>query len=497
MISKRLFASAFLAVALLGPASGWSQGSAPTAKVKQGQLQGESANGVNVFKGVPFAAPPVGDLRWREPKPAAAWTGVRQATTFSPACNQAEDCLYLNVYQPAQAKPGGKLPVMVWIHGGAFINGSGANYDGTNFAKRGVVVVTVNYRLGRLGFFSHPALASQGGLMGNWGLMDQVQALRWVNQNIEAFGGDPKNVTIFGESAGAISVNLLMLAPQARGLFHKAISESGFTRREMRPLTGSGAMMSSDDVGVAFGQKNGVQGTDASAAKALRAIPFTVLAADPPGVGAPDQPGPIIDGKLVKELIIDGFKAGRQAKVPYIIGGNSDEASLYRRSTKPEEVFAQVKDKPGFLAAFDPDKSGDVNRIVARLITDQRISEPDRAAARVHSAQGAPTFVYHFSYVPQAQRATALGAPHGGEIAYVFNSPRQGGFDADGQKVAEAMNAYWAQFAKTGDPDSAGGPRWPKFDAANEPLVEFGNGTVAVQNHFHKPRLDWVEASLK
>ena len=243
----------------------------PIVKVRQGEAQGIAADGVAVFKGLPFAAPPVGNLRWREPQLPAKWTGVRAANTFSATCAQAEDCLYLNVYEPADAKRGAKLPVMVWIHGGAFLFGSGSAYDGSQFARQGVIVVTVNYRLGRAGWFAHPALTAENprGLLGNYGLMDQIAALNWVTDNIKEFGGNPKNVTIFGESAGAISVNYLMLAPQAKRLFNKALSESGFGRLAARPIS------SVEQNGVTFAEKAGVHGSDAAAAKALRALPWT------------------------------------------------------------------------------------------------------------------------------------------------------------------------------------------------------------------------------
>jgi para-nitrobenzyl esterase len=510
MFSRRILTGAVAALCLLGagqvqgqpPATAAGRGGQPPAPApltqggpiittKLGQLQGGSVEGVNAYRGIPFAAPPVGDLRWRDPRPAASWSGIRAATSYSPACNQAEDCLYLNVWTPPDAKAGAKLPVLVWIHGGAFINGSGAGVDGTSFAKKGVVVVSVNYRLGRMGFFAHPALTAEGGVA-NYGLADNVAALKWINQNIGAFGGDPGNVTISGESAGAILVNLLMLAPQAQGTFHKAIAQSGFGRRVLNPVRAASGR-SGEQIGLAFAQSAGVNGADAAAAKALRALPFTAFA-NPPGVGQPDQPSPMIDGKWVAGGILDGFKAGREAKVPYLVGGNSNEASLYRSVMKTEDEFAKIMDrKDAFLAAFDPEKSGNAERIVARYVTDQRISEPDRALAREHSKR-APTFVYHFSYVPQAQRATALGAPHGGEISYAFNTLR-GTPDEEGKAVAATMNAYWAAFAKAGDPGSAGGPRWLKFDAANEPLIEFpSSGTPIPRTHFNKQRLDWVEA---
>jgi para-nitrobenzyl esterase len=498
--------SALVATAcMLASGGAWSQGADPTlVRTSQGQLKGSAADGVAVFKGIPFAAPPIGDLRWREPKPAAKWDGVRQATAFGPACNQAEDCLYLNVWKPADSKPGAKLPVLVWIPGGAFIVGSGAAVDGGEFAKQGVIVVSINYRLGYLGFFAHPALTKENaGLLGNYGIQDEVEALHWVQANIGAFGGDPKNVTIAGESAGAISVSLLMLAPQARGLFAKGIAESTFVRRYWRPLHSDDGSFNAEQIGYAFARKNGVTTVDSATAKTLRALPFSAFA-NPPGTAQPDQPSPMIDGKLIASNIYDGFKSGRQVKAPYMVGGNSDEASLYRSLTKTANEYAGIsQNRDAMLAAFDPEKSGNADRTVSRLITDFRISEGDRAVARLH-AKVAPTFVYHFSYTPVAGRAASFGAPHGGEIIYAFNTvktPPAGGRagppDAEGIAIAQSMNRYWAAFAKTGDPGSAGGPKWSRFDAKDEALMELGDGGMPVaQTHFHKARLDWIEQNL-
>jgi para-nitrobenzyl esterase len=466
----------------------------PIVKVRQGEAQGIVAEGVTVFKGLPFAAPPVGDSRWREPQLPAKWSGVRAANAFSSTCMQAEDCLYLNLYEPADAKRDAKLPVMVWIHGGAFLFGSGSAYDGSQFARQGVIVVTVNYRLGRAGWFAHPALSAENpkGLLGNYGLMDQIAALNWVTDNIKEFGGNPKNVTIFGESAGAISVNYLMLAPQAKGLFSKALSESGFGRLAARPIS------SVEQNGVTFAEKAGVHGSDAAAAKALRALPWTELTANVAGVGAAEQILPMADGKMITGSAADGFATGKEAHVPYLLGGNSDEASLTRRGLNAAERLASIQQRrEAFIAAYDPDNTGDADRIIARLVTDSSISEPDRDLARLHARHGNATYVYHFSYTPAAQRATLFGLAHGGELAYVFNTPRTTPFDDEGKAVAGAANRYWAQFAKTGDPDSAGGPPWPKFDSADEYVMEFpASGVPLAAKHFHKTRLDWVEAGL-
>ena len=465
----------------------------PIVRVRQGQLQGTVADGVMVFKAVPFAAAPVGDLRWRAPRPAPKWSGVRPASAFSATCAQAEDCLYLNVYEPADARSSAKLPVMVWIHGGAFVFGSGSNYDGTHFALQNVVVVTINYRLGRAGWFAHPALTAENprGPLGNYGLMDQIAALEWVKDNIKAFGGDPKNVTVFGESAGAISINYLMLAKQAHGLFNKALSESGFGRIEAKPI---GAIEQSD---ATWAEKASVHGSDAAAAKALRAISWSDLMSANPAIGSDNQILPMIDGKLIVGTVAEGFAKGNEARVPYLLGGNSDEASLTRRGLNASERLAAIQNRRAeLLAAYDPDDTGDADRIMAKLITDRTISEPDRDLARLHTQHGSPTYLYHFSYTPVAQRASLFGLPHGGELPYVFNTPRGAGFDDEGKAISLAANKYWAQFSKTGDPDSAGGMKWPKFDLQDEALLEFpANGVPVVQSHFHKARLDWVEGS--
>jgi para-nitrobenzyl esterase len=495
------------------PAAPTPELSGTVVKTKQGTVQGFVANDVAVFRGLPFAAAPVGDLRWREPAPPAKWQGTRAANAYGSSCQASEDCLYLNIYEPKDASANSKLPVMVWIHGGAFIFGSGQQYDGTQFAKQGVIVVTVNYRLGRAGWFAHPALTAEElgsrfrgndaagasrRLLGNYGLMDQVAALKWVRDNIAAFGGDPKNVTIFGESAGAISVNYLMLAPQAKHLFVRAIAESGFGRLAAMPLHTTDGTRSVENIGSDFATKNGIAGNDAAAAKALRALTFAQLTAGVGGVGSADQTLPLADGKMITGSAYEGFAKGAELEIPYLVGGNSDEASLTRRGMNASERLAAITNRRDeFLAAFAPDKASDADRTMARLVTDVSISEPDRALARLHSKR-APTYVYHFSYVPAANRAAMFGLPHGGEIGYVFNTPRaNSAFDDEGKAIAGAANRYWAQFGKNGDPGKAGGPTWPKFDTADEALLEFPAGGVpTVQKHFHKDRLDWVEASL-
>jgi para-nitrobenzyl esterase len=508
--SRHLLAAA-LGVAGLVATSGasWSQApaktaaasasAAPVVRIRQGELRGAEAGDVATFLGVPYAAPPVGDLRWRAPKQAASWTGARDATKPGATCFAAEDCLFLNVTKPAAAKPGAKLPVMVWIHGGSFtggsgMNGFGANHDGTEFAKKGIVTVTINYRLGRAGWFAHPALTKEAGAepTANYGIMDQIAALKWVQANIASFGGDPKNVTIFGESAGGIAVSYLMLAPQARGLFAKAIQESGFGRSQ--PAT----LAVAEGYGKRVSDQNGNKGDGPEAAAALRKLPIIGPAADkafPPSSGRSDvtRPYVIIDGKLVRETVAEGFAKGHEAKVPYIAGGNSNEASLYRPAANDLDAITDRRE--ALMAAFDPDRKGNKLQIINDLVTVQRITEPDRNLARKHSKNGAPTWNYYFSYVTPAQRATSLGAGHVTEVKYVFNGPGQNTIPED-WATGQAMNAYWAAFAKYGDPGAAGGVVWPKYDPATEVFLEFANDGVHAREHHMKARLDYVEQAL-
>ena len=512
MTARRIFATCLALGALALSTPTWSQQPAPgrgggggrgaagpviptdpssVVSLRQGQVKGVAIPGVETFLGIPYAAPPVGDLRWRPTQAAKGWSGVRDASKPGSNCGGAnEDCLYLNVTRPADARPGAKLPVMVWIHGGSFTGGSstngfGANHDGTEFAKKGVITVTINYRLGRAGWFAHPALAKEG-RTGNYGLMDQIAALKWVRDNIASFGGNPGNVTIFGESAGAMSVGYLMLDPEARGLFHKAISESGFGRNIPTPLKVA------QDYAVAAATKAGVTGDNAAAAAALRKLPLTAF---PASTGLTDlsRPYPILDGHDIQWAVADGFAANKEAKVPFITGGNSNEASLFRPAAADLDKITERKEV--LLAAYDPSRGGNKLQIINDLVTDQRVTEPDRNLARLHTKHGQPTWNYYFSYLPAATRQTALGAVHVAEIKYVFNGPGQN-TDPQDWATAASMNAYWAAFAKYGDPGAAGGPAWPKYDPASESRIEFSHGGPAVRQKFAQSRLDYVEQSL-
>lgn len=488
-------------------------GPAPVVRIETGALSGVRAAEVDSYKGIPFASPPIGPLRWRAPEPPVAWGGVRDASAFGPSCLQptdfgpppgamSEDCLTVNVWTPVARSPGAKLPVMVWIYGGAFVYGTSALpfYDGTAFARRGVVLVSFNYRLGRLGFFAHPALDGDGPAA-DYGLMDQIAALKWVRANIAAFGGDSSNVTIFGESAGAMSVNALMAAPSAAGLFQKAISESGFARAEGRALR-SGPGGGAEAQGLAFAETLGIRGPGPDAAKALRAVPASALNGPYGSLSSPDHPSLIVDGVLLPTSPAKAFETGRIARVPYLVGGNSWEASLFPSAkTNPDQTIAAAGfSRAEALSLF----AGGVGSPAEALETDVTITEPARFAARRMAALGEPAFLYHFAYVPASDRAETPGAAHGAEIPFVFGAMPRAPFTWRGRThlaatpqdlaISDAMQAYWTAFARTGDPGAAGGPAWPRIDAGGDPELAVGADGVRIVTGFLKARLDRIEA---
>jgi len=489
-------------------------------KTDTGRVKGAVREGVVSFKGIPFAAPPVGDLRWRPPQPPKAWKGVRPASEYGPDCMQkpfpgdaaplgvtpAEDCLYVNVWAPA-AGNAGKLPVMVWIYGGGFVNGgsSPAVYDGSQFAKRGVVFVSFNYRLGRFGFFGHPALTKENpaGPLGNYGYMDQIAALQWVKRNIHAFGGDPGNVTIFGESAGGGSVLTLMTSPMAKGLFQKAIIESGGGRSYLmgaryldRP--GTNAMPSAESVGLAFAESVGIEGEDAAALAALRKLPADQVTAglNMATMGTPTYAGPMIDGKVVVEPPDAAYAAGHGVKIPIMIGANSADIG-FARARSVDELFAQFGgDKDKARTIYDPNQSGKLMDLGMTVAADQMMVEPSRHMAAIVAATGQAAYEYRFSYVAESLRKQWRGALHATEIPFVFDTVaaryEKDLTDAD-RATAEAANAYWLNFAKTGNPNGKGLPDWPAYSMKTDMLMDFTlSGPVAKPDPW-KDRLDLVE----
>ena len=490
------------------------------AKIPAGRLKGMAREGVVAFKGIPFAAPPVGDLRWRRPQPVKPWTGVRQATEYGHDCMQkpfpgdaaplgvepGEDCLYVNVWV-SENFAGKKLPVMVWIYGGGFVNGgsSPAVYDGSQFAKRGVALVSFNYRVGRFGFFAHPALSKEdpAGPLGNYGYMDQIAALQWVKQNIAAFGGDAGNVTLFGESAGGGSVLTMMTSPMAKGLIHKAIVESGGGRTLLmgeRHLnrTVAGGPASAESVGLAFAKSVGIEGEDTAALAALRKLPADAVTAglNMASMGTPTYGGPMIDGKVVVESPAAAYAAGRGAKIPLMIGANSADIGFPRGRTMDDILAPFGADREKARAAYDPTGSGAAMQAGVAIAADQMMVEPARYTVRALAATGQPAYEYRFSYVAESMRKEWKGAPHATEIPFVFDTvaARYGKdlTDAD-RATAQAANAFWVNFAKTGNPNGQGLPKWPVYSPKTDVLLDFtATGPMAKPDPW-KDRLDLVE----
>jgi len=447
---------------------------------------------VRVYKGIPYAAPPVGDLRWKAPRPVAGWQDVRQVSEFGPTCMQSpyaatspyrsnlgqvsEDCLYLNVWTAAKSARE-RLPVMVWIHGGAFTRGSGSTptYDGEAFAKKGVVLVTVNYRLGVFGFFAHPELTaeSEHHSSGNYGMLDQIAALEWVQKNIAAFGGDPKRVTIFGESAGSFAVNTLMATPLAKGLFHRVIGESGAMFSLMA------ALAEAEKSGEKFGSLKDLRAKSAD----------DLLKAE----GQWTANRPKVDGWLLPKDIYTIFADGRQNDVPVLAGSNADEGttlSPYPPSGTAQLFQEQVKRRypqhvEQFLKLYPAGNDEQARKSHYTAFSDAFFWQMHTWVRLASKTGRAPTWQYYFTRIPPGPLGQRLGSYHAAEIQYVFGNlnPERPWEEAD-RKLSETMSAYWVNFATNGNPNGKGLPEWPAYKEKNGTVLEFGN-QIAARPNFH------------
>lgn len=475
---------ALLVLSLIGVRPVVAEPPAPV-RIREGLLQGSAEDGLAVYRGIPFAAPPVGALRWRVPQPAAPWEGVRKAVQFAPDPYQgdgkgqvSEDCLYLNLWTPAKAANEG-LPVLVWIYGGGFSFGSTSTptHNGEHLARKGVVLVSINYRVGPLGFLAHPELSAESPrrVSGNYGLLDLIAGLEWVHRNIAAFGGDPGKVTLFGESAGGIAVSMLCASPQAKGLFRGAISQSGGSFGPPRPTTYPGENMrrlaDAEQAGVAYAKRAG-----AASITELRDLPPNKL---PAGFGS-GAAWPIIDGWVIPDDQIKLYQAGRFNDVAILVGYNSDEGLSFSREKTPGEFRANVEKRYGpfadrLLAAY-PLGTDSIPKTARDLMRDAAFGWHTWSWARLQARSGqSKVFYYYFDRHPDRSAASPQadhGAPHGVDVPYVFQTLDRGkpDFTPTDLEISEAMATYWVNFARQGDPNGADLPTWPRF-AEPDPRV--------------------------
>lgn len=509
-------------LSLSGVAHASDNSTVERVSTESGAVQGAIENSLAVFRGIPYAKPPVGDLRWRTPQPVEPWKGVRDARHFSADCMQApfgpspaqgrhpvaEDCLYLNVWRPATDAR--KLPVMVWIHGGGFVNGGSSSPDSTGegVAARGAVFVSFNYRLGRFGFFAFPALNAEHPeeAKGNFGLMDQIAALRWVRHNVERFGGDSSNITVVGESAGGISINMLLTSPATRGLFDRAIIQSGGGRKLVRTrhLTNdTPEAASATTLGMKFANSKGIDGTDAAALAKLRGLSADAVTSGLNMVSLllPEVAlfsGPVLDGTLFVESPERAYAAGRQHPVPIIVGATSSDLSLnYAKSV--DEAFASFgADADAARAAYDPKGEGELKRINNAIGSDRAMVEPARFIARSMSQLRQPVYAYRFSYVLEAKRSgSPYGAQHATDVPFAFDllsAVHSSSVSPDDARVAATMCDYWVAFARTGDPNGPDRVTWPAYDAATDTILDFSSsGAARVAPDPWRARLDLTE----
>jgi para-nitrobenzyl esterase len=478
-------------VAALGAVATTALAQVQSARVTGGEVQGVVVDGIASFKGIPFAAPPVGENRWRSPQPVVPWSGVKNADTFAPGCMQdtgfaarlgaptavSEDCLYLNVWTPAKSSAE-RLPVMVWIYGGAFVGGA-TNwplYDGTHFAKKGVVLVSVAYRVGAFGFLADPELSRESGHgSGDYGLEDQIAALRWVRDNIAQFGGDPRRVTVFGESAGGISVSMLAASPRAKGLYQRAISESGgsLTPPHSGPGQGVPTLKLAEDTGRSFLASLGAKDIEAARELPAERIPKAERTA---------RGGfwPALDGYVIVGDEYEMYKAGRFNDTPVLIGTNSDEGAAF---TPPKvspaayerQIRAEYGEKADLILAANPHATAAEAHTAAKNNFRDSVfawSTWRWASLQSEHRESRKAYLYYFDH---RTPASPDGSSHATEVGFVFGNLGRPGMPpaAADSALSELMSSYWVNFAKTGNPNGPGLPRWPAFSDAKPSVMHF------------------------
>lgn len=481
----------FLLIAALALSiSACSQLEPGQVKVEGGIIQGMVADDLTIFKGVPFAAPPVGDLRWKAPQPVEKWQGVKQTTEYAPSPMQggnppsgkSEDCLYLNIWTSAKSA-NEKLPVLVWIYGGGFSFGSTAEavHNGEHLARKGVVLVSIAYRVGQLGFLAHPELSAENpqGVSGNYGILDQIAGLKWIQNNIAAFGGDPGKVTIFGESAGGISVSMLCASPLAEGLFHGAISQSGGSFGPTRPTTYPGENMKT----LQLAEKDGLAYTERAGAASITELRKMDANDLPMGMGMGGG-WPIVDGYVIPDDQFKLYEAGKYNDVPVLIGYNSDEGLSFRAGRTPQEYIESVERRFGpfaeaLIEAY-PAGENTVPRSARNLMRDAAFGWHTWSWARLQSETGkSKVYLYYFDQHPERVEGSPQadhGTPHGVDVPYVFMhiDPANPDTSPSDLEISEIMGTYWTNFAKYGHPNGEGVPEWPAFSNANPVVMYLG-----------------------
>lgn len=506
---------------LLFPTLCWAVATDPV-QTNEGYITGWVLNeetGLEVFRGVSYAAPPLKELRWRPPQPRKSWSGIKTCQLFSPVAPQtlnkgadaylSEDCLFLNIWSTKVNEPESKLPVMLWIHGGGLNGGWGHKpfYDGATLAERGVVMVSINYRLGALGFLAHPALSaeSEEGVSGNYGILDQIAALKWVRNNIAAFGGDPDNVTIFGESAGGTSVAVLCASPLANGLFHKAIIQSpwlfGFVDKLAMPnfahlKQSMKQIHSAEDIGVDWAKVH-TDKTDAEGLAALRALPFKDVLGTVPYY----QTRPTIDNWVLPRHPQTVFSEGKQANVPVIIGTTKDEGNYFKKFVAFEDrasfgkILKEYYGKEGavVLKQYPGESKQELKNAGSGFVTDSWFVQPARQLLNGMTQLSSPAYQYQFSR--GNPEAPALGAAHAIELRYVFNTLENKEEDFDSQTLADTVTDYWVQFAKTGNPNKKGLPQWPAFTSKNKAYIDL-DVEITTGVDLKKDACDAIDAAL-